>query len=176
MTPESDDKQFVDENAAISVDRDTRVLLMIYFDDLCPNTIFKARGCLLEGCINSHMIPSVKSFESQLLKNTMTDAEKVYKYLWSFPAALRDIYLPAFARIYAERKQTEELKKLVRDFPKYGIIVDEMERNGWKRSDAVRFVIDHHTDPELGREEILKLICTTGVDVVKFCNYLQDKK
>lgn len=174
MTPEISAYEYVDETTVITVDRETQILLLVFFSDLCPNTIFKSRGCLNTECTSSHTVPEAIEFEGQLLKNTITDAENTYKYVWTFPEALRNRFLPAFARVYAIRKQKDLLENLIRDCPMQRDIVDAMVRGDWKRTDAVQFAIDHHTDTsQLAREEILKAICTTGSEIVKFADYLE---
>ena len=135
--------------------------------------------CILTDCRLLHELPDDHYLEQQLLKNPLALSKNIYKFVQEFPVALRKKYFPAFARVFAGRNQTEMLKLLIQDCQKhspidgFNLLVDNMTSNGWTNFEAIKFVIENHSDTPDARQALLKIIGTSGSDVIKFVDYLQ---
>lgn len=156
---------------------DEKYLLVIYFKGLCPTMLAPSRQCNVPDCHSEHTFPIAAYLEQQLLKNSLRDIEKVYGLILKFSSTIRCKYFPVFAKIFAQRIQTNLLKRLVRDIQNvkpisFECFIKALTSTGWSRCGTISFIIDNHVDSLEARQAILGLIGTTGQDVIHFTSYL----
>lgn len=169
------------QNKSEKAERDSKkikFLLLIFFQKVCPAALMQAEGCVEQACENHHTLPDHNHLERQLFKNSRKDSVEVYEFVMQLPLQQRIRFLPAFANVFTKFNQTEMLKRLIRDHQKsdpavdFAKVIDAMVRNGSSNYDAINFVIENHIETPAAREQIVKIIGSTGSDVIKFTNYL----
>lgn len=161
--------------------RDQEHMLLAFFNDLCHSLVAsKPSQCMFgDRCRMNHELPDEHYVERQLLKNFLKEAESSYKFFLLFPSALRHRFFPAFVRYFVARNSKKMLAKLVKDCQKippyndFELIIKTMVSQSWTRCDALKFVIKNHKDSPDSRQTLVQLIGSTGKDVSKFIDYLQ---
>lgn len=156
------------------------------FDGLCLLLVLKQHGCDKMECLDSHVIPNIAQLEQTLSRLGAVDLHDFYKLvIFKFTSKQRDNFLPVFSKIFVAQQNMNALKQMVADcqdtspFTGFGFIVDSLLRKSWSCYDAVKFIIDNQVEKkatERTRREIIKLIGSTGKEVVKFLAYLNTQK
>lgn len=156
------------------------ILLMAFFDDICPVSIFCKYPCLDAECsAKTHQLPTADFLEGQLAINPSSDVQKVYEFVQLFPTEKRCRYFPAFAKIYARKNQHQLLIDLIKNCQKskktlncFENIVDALLLSGWSKYEAIKFLVDNHEDSKEARDVLVPIIGSSRSDVTKFMKYL----
>lgn len=185
MSSSNLDLSILDENGDIDLDDLSPThLLVVFFNDMCPIQLFNSQGCSdQEECVHfTHTLPDDKHLARLLRRNNYQDATDVYSFVMNeFPCDVRDRLLPTFVDFFAEKRVCSMLKTMIRDHQKsspdfdFSAIVNGMQRNGWDRVDAIKFVIDNHDSQENAKQALKAILCLIGkmgVEVYKFSSYL----
>lgn len=188
-TDSSLDLSFLDENGEIDLDDLPPIsLLTVFFNDMCPLQLYNPQGCTdHQDCVYlTHTLPNEKHLAHILRKNNFQDSAEVYNLVMTeFPCDARDKFYSTFVNFFAEHRVLSMLKTMIRDHQKslpefdFSAIVDGMQRNGWDRVEAIKFVINNHDSEESAEQAqkaILSLIGKMGVEVYKFSEYLTQCK
>lgn len=175
----------LDENGEIDLDAiPPTSLLVVFFNDMCPLQLFNPQGCPdHQECVYlTHTLPNDKHLARFLRKNNFQDSADVYKFVMTeFPSDARNKFLPTFVDFFSEHRVLKMLKTMIRDHQKsssgFGLstIVDGMQRNGWDRVEAIKFVIDNQDSQEnfeQTQKAILSLIGKMGVEIHKFSEFI----
>lgn len=170
----------LDAKGKVVLDKLSRTLLAIFFNDMCPEAIFKPRGCHDRKCSHrTHDMPYVDHLEPLLQKSNFREAGNLYKLVASkFPQKYRDQFLEMFIDFFIKKKSLKPLKNLINDYqnssPTFSFIplVEGMKKSGWSSADAIQFIIDNHEKSDQAQNALLEVIGSLGAEVVKFADYL----
>lgn len=166
------------EDSEIISSAQVKWIIFLFFQNVCPATLTLVEGCNDSQCQHSHAVPATMHLSNKLLRSSQKDATEVYEFVSKLPRLHRVKFFPAFAAVFAKHRRTEMLKTLVRDSQEvdpvdgFHCIIDALLRNKWSLLDAIQFVIENHVDSKEACNQIIKLIGTSGSDVVKFTDYL----
>lgn len=170
-------KDSLKDSVNISDDK-VKWIIFLFFQNVCPATLTQVEGCNNSQCQFNHAVPATMHLSNQLLRYSQKDATEVFEFVSKLPRLHRIKFYPAFAAVFAKHRRMEMLKTLIRDSQKvdpadgFHCIIDALLRNKWSMFDAIQFVIENHIDSQEARNQILKLIGTSGSDVIKFTDYL----
>lgn len=170
-----------DSKGKVVLDKYSRTLMTIFFNDMCPEAIFKPRGCHDRKCQHrTHDMPGPDQLQPFLQKCNLREAGTVYKLITTkFPQNYRDQYLEMFIGFYIKKKLLKPLKNLICDYQKsspilsFMPIVEGMKKSGWSCADAIQFIIDNHEKSDQTQAAILEIIGLSGAEVIKFADYLE---
>lgn len=172
----------LDAKGKVVLDNISSSMLNFFFDDMCPDAIFKPRGCHDRKCMHrTHEMPGVDHLEPFLQKCNLGEAGEVYKLVAiKFPQKYRDQFLDMFIEFFIKKKSLKPLKKLISDYQKssptlsFVPLVEGMTKSGWSAGDAIQFIIDNHEQSDQAQIAILEVIGSTGEEVIKFADYLEE--
>lgn len=170
----------VDDKGKVEMDDESWHMMINFFKDMCPEQLFLPEGCNDPDCFHlTHDLPNAEYLARRLRCMNYKSCHNIYKLVVRmFPRDLRDYFMPAFVEFFVEHRLTNYLRDLVRDHQKsspdfgFDTIVEGMMRVYWSRADAIRFIINNHSDSPQARIAITKLIGNSGGDAVKFVDYL----
>lgn len=121
------------------------------FGGLCLNVIY-SDGCSDADCTSlSHQLPSIEKFEAKLQSYPKSNVKLNFELVQTFPSQIQSRFFPAFANVYAQRRQLNEIKQLLSScqqsmstFNCSDYIVEAMNNNGWSQYDIVKFLVENH--------------------------------
>jgi hypothetical protein len=123
---------------------EAEIQLEVYFNNLCTSLLFSSQ-CEKSNCDRNHDLPSVEYLENSLLKNSPKDCRQAFKLLLKSQSDLRNHFFPAFARLFARRKDYDLMKELLKEtqktvpFKGNDYIIYALIQNGWETADAIHF-------------------------------------
>lgn len=181
MSPQVAQSQTVSQEEGLgTISKGDKMLLLIFFDEMCPEMLKSTPRHEARNCSDRHAIPTVEYVEQQIFFNFVKDVTEVYQLILKFPLEFRKRFLPPCAKYFAMKQSMPMLKRMIRDHDKTGcdmqLIVDAMTESKWTQCEAVQYVIDNHIDTESARREIVVIIGKLGVDLLKFVDYLNSIK